>query len=109
MINILNDEVIEIESIPTKIKYKGIVWIPEQSKTNYDKKKGNPKKPYIIKWVAKKDAGDIFTKDDFFKEFPKHRNDGACKKRIDEAILNMILDKCIEVHDNVPGKYRVLK
>ncbi len=121
----MNKDVVEIESIPTKIKYKGIVWIPElknhqtKSVDKVDKnfttpderpiKPGNVKKSYIVKWVGKKDVGDIFTKDDFFKEFPKHKKDVACKRRVDEAILDMIFDQCITVHDNVPGKYRVLK
>ena len=104
----MNKDVIEIESIPTKIEYKGIVWVPASTvKANHSK--GNVKKSYIVKWVGTKSVGDIFTKDDFYKEYPKHKSDGACKRRVDESMQDMILDKCITVHDNIPGKYRVLK
>ena len=133
--DLMNDEVDEVEVIVKKIRYKNIIWIPEVKKedvnvnnvnkvsniNNVNKidkvdknfttpvKPGSIKKPYIVKWIAKKDVGDIFTKDDFYKVFPKHKSDVACKRRIDEVLQDMILDQCITVHDNVPGKYRVLK
>ena len=104
------EEVIIIEStvILKKIKYKGIFWVPEVKKTK-STHVGNVKRPYIVKWVERKQVGDVFTKDDFYKEYPKHEKDASCKRRVDGAIQNMILDGCITVHDNVPGKYRVLK
>ena len=108
----MNDEKVEvIESIPTKIKYKDIIWIPESKRTDCVKKKkqiGNVKKSYIVKWIEEKQVGDVFIKDDFYKLYPRHKKDVACKRRVDEAIQNMILEGCITVHENIPGKYRVI-
>lgn len=104
------NEVIEIESIPTKIKYKGIVWIPETEKTvrvpedvdniniNFTMPREKPrvKKPYLIKWLeSSKNIGDVFTLDEFYGKHPKHKKDVNCKKRIDKIIADMIVDKRI--------------
>ena len=122
-----DEEVIIIESIVIlkKIKYKGIVWVPESEQTKKQPKsrrvdninnnfttpvEKHVKQNYFVKWMKKnKLVGDVFTKDDFYKEFPKHKTDMGCKRRVDEALQTMILDGCITVHDNIPGKYRVLK
>ena len=58
--------------------------------------------------VEQKRHFKVFT-DYFYKKFPKHKRDIACRRRVDEAIQNMILDGVITVHENIPGKYRVLK
>ena len=107
----MNEDVLIIESKPTKIKYKGIVWVPEVKKIKNIGKNhvGNKKKPYIVKWVEKKLVGDIFTKDEFYQEHPKIKKEKSRRRRVDEEMQNMILNRCITVHDNIPGKYRVLK
>ena len=62
------------EGVVVEYKIDNSFWIPKiYVKVNHST--GNVKKSYIVKWVAKKDVGDIFTKVDFFKEFPKHKND----------------------------------
>lgn len=120
----MNNEVIEIESTPTKIKYKGVVWIPEpkepqripkeipkeikeivkKTKTvdniniNFTMPREKPrvKKPYLVKWLEKsKNIGDVFTLDEFYGKYPKHKKDQNCKKRVDKLIASMIVDKRI--------------
>ena len=138
------NEVIEIESIPTKIKYKGIIWVPElknsqritkvcqkeiKTKDNINKsnnvnkidkvdknftaqtekmKRGSLKKPYIIKWIEKLEVGSVFTLDQFYYKFPKHKKDTACRKRVDKIIVNMVLEGKIN-HWKREGQFRVLK
>lgn len=125
------NEVIEIESIPTKIKYKDIIWVPElknEVKVNkinnvnninkidkVDKnftipterpvKRGTIKKPYIVKWIEKKDSRDVFTLDQFYRVYPKLKKDSASRKRIDKIIISMVADnKIIQMHG---GKFMV--
>ena len=110
----MNDEVEELEVIIKKIKYKGIIWIPQQTSDGIIK--NNPKKqmihiakkPYVVKWVKQKQVGDIFTKDEFYKLYPKHKKDITCRRRVDEAIQNMILERHIEMWE-ILGQYKVLK
>ena len=104
------NEVIEIESIPTKIKYKGIVWIPETEETvrvpedvdnininfTMPREKLRVKKSYLVKWLENsKNIGDVFTLDEFYGKYPKHKKDPSCKKRVDKLIASMIVDERI--------------
>ena len=103
----MNDVVEELEVEIKKIRYKGIVFVPEQKKTNSNKSK-NVKKPYIVKWVEKKSVGDVFTKDQFYKLYPKLKKDAVGRRRVDEAIQDMILDGRIEQYE-ILGQYKVVK
>ncbi len=90
------NDVEELESIPTKIKYKGIIWIPlKEAKINKPGKGGGGKKNYFLKWFNKKHPGNTFTLEDFFKEYPKHQYDKKCRVRIDKIISELIQDKKI--------------
>jgi len=123
------NEVTEIESIPTKIKYKGIIWIPE-SKTNninnvnnvnkidkVDKnfniptekpiRLGNLKKPYIVKWIERFDVGAVFTLDQFYYKYPKLKKHSVGHMRVDKIISDMITDRRIVQLGN--DKFKVLK
>ena len=110
---IKENEVIVLESIPTKIMYKDFIWVHEVKKiidtSKFKKPAGNVKRAYIIKWVEKKKVGDVFTKDEFYDEYPTIKREKARRMCVDEAVQNMILDGVITVHDNIPGKYKVLK
>ena len=98
------DEVIELESIPTKISYKGIIWIPEKKN-----KAGSIKQDYFSKWVDNtKHVGDVFTLEDFFKGHPKHRTDVKCKQRLDKTIINLIKEEKIR-QGNSKDEFKVLK
>lgn len=102
------NDVIEIESIPTKIKYKGIIWIPIGSeKVNHSK--GNVKKSYLVKWIdEKKRFGDVFTLDEFYAEFPKHKKDKGCRDRLVRAISNLIKEEKIRQGNN-KDEFKVIK
>ena len=124
----MNDEVeiIEAITIPTKIKYKDIIWVPESKKedakvdniNNVNKvnnvneidkvdknfttptekpvKPGNLKKPYIVKWIEKKPVGAVFTLNQFYRLYPKLKKNIVSRKRVDKIINNMIIDNVIE-------------
>ena len=109
------NEVVEIESIPTKIKYKGIIWIPESKKqcvkvnnvnNNFTTpverpKHGNRKKPYIVKWIEEKNPKDVFTLDQFYRVYPKLKKDTVGRKRVDKIINGMVAsNKIIQLHDD---------
>ena len=116
-------EIIEEIKIPTKIKYKGIIWVPESKKedakvnninnvskvneidkvdknfttpTEKPVKHGNLKKPYIVKWIEKKPVGAVFTLNQFYRLYPKLKKNIVSRKRIDKIINNMIIDNVIE-------------
>ena len=95
----MNEEVEELEVIIKKIRYKNIVWIPEHTKI---------KRPYIIKWIEKKQVGDVFTKDEFYKEHPKIKKEKVRRRCVDESIQKMILAGRIGQHE-ILGQYKVLK
>jgi len=125
----MKNEVIEVESIPTKIKYKGIIWVPEtknqktieeipkkKTKTvdninnNFTipvEKRGNVKKPYIVRWIEKKDPGDVFTLDQFYRLYPKLKK-GHGRKRVDKIIISLVQEGKIN-HWKHKGEFRVLK
>ena len=101
------DDVIELESIPTKIKYKGIVWIPKSpAKVNHSS--GCIKQNYFIKWINdNKYVGDIFTLDEFYEKHPKHKKERGCRTRLIKTISDLIADKALlQLNDN---KFKVLK
>lgn len=101
----MSNEVIEIESIPTKIRYKGIIWIPE---TN-NKKVVNTKQDYFSKWIDNtKHVGDVFTLDDFYSEYPKHRTDVKCKQRLVKTISRLVKDGKIDQWKH-KDEFKVLK
>lgn len=125
------NEVIEIESTPTKIKYKGIIWVPEQKESQRNikelpketkiktnninnnfttpvEKRGNIKKPYIIKWIEQLEVGDVFTLDQFYYKYPKIRKDHVGCKRVDKIIVNLVQEGKIN-HWKREGEFRVLK
>jgi len=92
----MNDEIEIIESIPTKIKYKGIIWVPQETDNACNSVRSrNPKKPYFVKWVEARKSGDVFTLDQFYTVYPKLKKDCAGRKRIDRIIFEMITDKRI--------------
>jgi len=97
------NEVEELESIPTKIKYKGIVWIPDKNaKRIYPQKK-----PYIKKWVENLKVGYVFTIDEFWNEHPNHTKDKKGKRIIDRSISEMIKERIIL--QIKAGEFKVLK
>jgi len=102
-------EVIELESIPTKIKYKGIVWIPEQTYDQTDQCNNRPSKQnYFVKWLLKnKKVGDIVILADFYKEYPNHERDSLCRHRLKKVLSSMIQDKQLQQHGN--NEFKVLK
>ena len=117
----MNNEIEIIESIPTKIRYKGIIWVPQETNNsnvnNINKvnkvnkidtvnknfttptekpiKHGNIKKPYIVKWIEDRKSGNVFTLDQFYRVYPKLKKDGAGRKRIDKIITGMVTDKTL--------------
>ena len=128
------NEIEIIESIPTKIKYKGIIWVPEETNnSNVDNinnvnkvnninkidkvdknfttptekliKHGNIKKPYIVKWIEDRKSGNVFTLDQFYRVYPKLKKNSVSRKRIDKIITDMVTDnKLIQCHG---GKFMV--
>ena len=121
----MNNEIEIIESIPTKIRYKGIIWVHEVNKINnvnnvnkidkVDKnftiptekliKHGNIKKHYIVKWIEDKTSGNVFTLDQFYRVYPKLKKNSVGRKRIDKIITGMVTDnKLIQLPD---GKFMV--
>ena len=115
------NEIEIIESIPTKIKYKGTIWVPEETnKSNVDNinnvnkvnninkidkvdknfttptekpiKHGNIKKPYIVKWIEDKNPKTVFTLDQFYRVYPKLKKNSVGRKRIDKIITGMVTD-----------------
>lgn len=128
----MNDEVEEIEviTIPTKIKYKGMIWVPQPTseRTNSYTPK-NPKtkhveetninftipvephikQSYLVKWLNKnRKVGDVFILEDFYKKYPKHKKDVGCRNRIEKIISNLIREDIITQWTN-PGEFRILK
>ena len=119
-------EIIEEIKIPTKIKYKGVIWVPESKKecvkvnkiNNGNKvnnnfmtpveKHSNIKKPYIVKWIEQLDVGDVFTLDQFYYKYPKLKKDHVGRKRVDKIIVNLIRDGKIN-HWKHKDEFRVLK
>lgn len=130
------NEVIEIESIPTKIKYKGFIWVRELKKehvkinnvnkvntinksnninkkvdknfTTPVKKRGSLKKPYLVKWIEKKDPGDVFTLNQFYRLYPKLKKDTVGHVRVDKIIINLVQEGKIN-HWKNKDQFRVLK
>lgn len=121
-------EIIEEIKIPTKIKYKGVIWVPETKKqktveeqpkeinninNNFTlpiekPKHGNLKKPYIVKWIEKKEMGSVFTLDQFYRLYPKLKKDTVGRKRVDKIIIKLIQEGKIN-HWKREGQFRVLK
>ena len=96
-------EVEELEVIIKKIKYKGIIWIPETNRLH------NLKENYFVKWmIENKQVGDIFSLDEFYKEHPKHKTDAGCKRRLNKIVSDLIKEERIEmwVHKD---EFKVLK
>lgn len=98
----MKDEVEILESIPTKIRYKDIVWIPEASLSPHGKQN------YFLKWIMTKDVGVVFSINDFYKNHPKHKTDVRCKQRLVKIISDLIKDNVIQQMDN-EGEFRRLK
>lgn len=89
------EEVKELESIPTKIEYKGIVWIPMVGENNCNRtwKKKNIKKNYLVKWIEQnKTPGDVFHLDQFFEKYPKHKSNSSSMDRMEKALSKLIKD-----------------
>jgi len=87
----MNTDVEELEVIIKKIKYKGVVWVPES------KNKPVPvippgKQNYFYKWVMDKPVGSVFGLKDFYKLFPKHEKDSKCQSRIETVIADLFDD-----------------
>jgi len=100
------NDVIELESIPTKIKYKGIVWIPENS-IKKNNSKGCVKQNYFSKWMHTKNVGDIVTLEQFYKSYPKHKTDLTYHNRLVSTISKLIDDKTLQQLDK--KSFKVLK
>ena len=98
----MNDEVEELEVIIKKIKYKDIIWIPEQTRPHNDKEN------YFVKWMQKYKPGDVFNIEEFYKKYPKHKTDMGCKRRVEKIISNLIKDGKIDMW-TTKNKFRVLK
>lgn len=107
----LNDEVEELEviTIIKKIRYKNIIWIPESESTQFKRGRNVDryvKQNYFVKWLHKnKQVGDIFTLEDFYKEYPKHKENVGYKRRVEKAISNLIRDKIITHWDKL-GEFK---
>ena len=102
----MSDEVEVLESImiPKKIRYKDIIWIPETKN-----KQGNIKQNYFIRWLDNtKHVGDVFTLSDFYSEYPKHKKDRHCRKRLDKVISSLIKEGKIKMWVN-KDEFKVLK
>lgn len=95
---ILNNRVEELEviKIPTKIKYKGIVWIPETGVKSSSSIRPPNKQNYFVRWLKTKKPSDIFMLDDFYKKYPKHRKDASCKRRLNKVLSELIDDKILQ-------------
>ena len=113
------NEVIELESIPTKIEYKGIIWIPQPTSNEtvdyHIPRKSDvvyehhTKQSYLVKWLQKnKTVGDVFTLDEFFRKYPKHRKDAECRRRI-EKIMDGLLKDSIITQWTKPDNFRIIK
>lgn len=87
----MNDEVEELEVIVKKIRYKGIVWIPEPIQKQGQHVNKHPKQNYFVKWLHKnKQVGDLFTLEEFYIEYPKHGEDMGCKRRVEKVLSKYI-------------------
>lgn len=106
---ILNNRVEELEVIttPTKIKYKGIVWIPETDVKSDLSIQPPSKQNYFVRWLKTKKPADIFMLDDFYKKHPKHRKDANCKRRLSKAISELVDSKVLQQLGK--DKFKVLK
>jgi len=106
---ILNNKVEELEVIttPIKIKYKGIVWIPETDVKSSSSIRPYSKQNYFVKWLRTKKPNDIFMLDDFYKEYPKHRTDANCKRRLSKILSELIDDKMLQQLGK--DRFKVLK
>ena len=121
-------EIIEEIKIPTKIKYKGVIWVPESKKecvkvnkiNNVNKidnnftlptekpKHGNLKKPYIVKWIEHFEVGSVFTLNQFYRIYPKLKKSYVGRKNVDKIIVNLVQEGKIN-HWKRKGQFRVLK
>jgi len=103
------NKVKELESIPTKIEYKGIVWVPEEkiTKKKNTKRIYSQKQPYIKKWVNTLKVGSVFTVDEFWNNHPNHTKDKKGKIIIDRSISELIKDeKILQLNKD---EFKVLK
>jgi len=108
------------EGVVIEYKIDNILWI---MKTNNNKTKtvdkinNNFKKPiernikqnYFIKWLNKnKQAGDVFSIEEFYREHPKHKKDVGCRGRMDKTLSNLIKEGKIDQWVN-KDEFKVLK
>ena len=101
-------EAVEIvESIPTKIRYRGIIWVPMGSQEAADDKKKKHskhpvKQPYFLKWLDTIPSGESFNLNDFYSMYPKIKKHGSSRRRLVLIISNLIRDnKIVQVENNV--------
>lgn len=108
----MNDEIEILEEIkiPTKIKYKDIIWVPESESTKIKQHVDiSGKQNYFDKWLREnKQVGDVFLLDEFYKEHPRHKKEVGCKKRLDNIISKLISDGCIDMWSH-KDEFKVLK
>ena len=77
------------EGKTVEIRFDDRLWVPKDGVV-YTRA---TKKSYIVKWIGdSRVVGDVFSLDDFYKDFPRHKRDGSCRKRIVKAVGVLIGD-----------------
>lgn len=53
------------------------------------------KQPYIMKWIQQKKQGDVFTVDDFYREYPKLKTHKESRVIVERSISDLIKKRVI--------------
>lgn len=102
----MDDEIEILESIPSKIRYRNIVWVPE-NKARINPTSSSMSSEKIRGWLIKKHL-ESFSLDDIRDEFPKWNN--YSKSQLIYKINPLVKNKNIQqLSDEKNSKFKVLK
>ena len=79
-----------------EIKYKGVVWIPKSRVESLSSVRPAGKQNYFQKWVMKQEIGAVFSLEDFYNDYPKHKTEIRRRERLDKSISDLCIDEVLQ-------------